>query len=382
MKLRFIRVRNFRNHTGTTLDCADRCNLLLGDNGQGKTNLLEAIAYLSLTKSAFGCSDTTVVAIGKDFLEVEGKFHSDADTETEVRIAYSAVAGEKSVTLNQKRIGRFSDALGLFPIVVLSPEHHAITLGAPADRRKFVDFVLSQASKSYLLDLLEYRRALKQRNRLLQDQGVARGEPSTSLEAWDEELIRYGSRLVYARLEFLKSFQPYFQQAYAGLIEGTEEPRVRYVSTIGETQTTLENIVDKAEAERLFREALGDTEADDLRVGMTLVGPHRDDLSFTINGLDVRKYASQGQHKTLLIGLKAAEFDYLKKLRQETPMMLLDDVFGELDDTRSRLLLSFLETVGQTFITAARDSIFNTLSDNRCRRFYVANGALLQLRVS
>ena len=379
MKLQFIRVRNFRNHTDTTLDCADRCNLLLGDNGQGKTNLLEAIAYLSLTKSVFGSSDGTVLAIGKDFFELDGKFLSDLGTESDVQIVYSSVEGTKSVALNHERVGRFSDLVGLFPIVVLSPEHHAITLGAPGDRRKFLDFVLSQASKSYLLDLLEYRRALRQRNRLLQDQRMSYGESSTSLDAWDEELVRYGSRIVYARLEFLKSFQPYFQRSYEELIEATEEPSVRYVSTMGESAEPLN---DKAGVEQLFREALRDSKAEDARTGMTLIGPHRDDLAFAVNSLDARKYASQGQHKTLLIALKAAEFEYLRNHRQETPIMLLDDVFGELDDTRSRLLLKFLETVGQTFITAARDTVFGDVPDDRCRRFYISNGAVLQLKLS
>jgi DNA replication and repair protein RecF len=382
MKLQFIRARNFRNHPDTTLDCADRCNLLLGDNGQGKTNLLEAIAYLSLTKSVFGSTDGTVLAISKDSFELEGRFLSDVGIESDVQIVYSGVDGTKSVVLNNERVGRFSDLVGLFPIVVLSPEHHFITLGAPADRRKFLDFVLSQASKSYLLDSLEYRRALRQRNRLLQDQRMSYGESSTSLEAWDEELIRFGSRILHGRLEFLKSFQPYFQRSYAELTEAMEEPSIRYVSTVGESAELLDGTVGKQEVERLFREALGDSKPEEARAGMTLVGPHRDDLVFAVNGLDARKYASQGQHKTLLIALKSAEFEYLRSRRNETPIMLLDDVFGELDDTRSRLLLKFLDSVGQTFVTAARDTVVSDVPDDRCRRFYVSNGAILQLKLS
>lgn len=380
MKLQFIRVRNFRNHAETTLDCADGCNLLLGDNGQGKTNLLEAIAYLSLTKSVFGSSDATVLSIGKDFFEIEGRFQSDVGTETDVRAAYSA-AEEKSITLNRERVERLSDVIGLFPIVVLFPEHHSITLGAPADRRKFIDFVLSQASKSYLLDLIEYRRALKQRNRLLQDQRGLRGESSSSLEAWDEELIRYGSRVVSARLAFLESFQPHLQRVYEELVEEPEMPSIGYVPTVGDASERIESKNAKERIERLFRDALLETRADESRMGMTLVGPHRDELSFTINNLDARKYASQGQHKTLLIALKAAEFAYLRDRRRETPIMLLDDVFGELDEVRTRCLLRFLETVGQTFITAARDTIFSAGAVDNCRRFTVAHGALLYEKV-
>ncbi|MEK6570891.1 MAG: DNA replication/repair protein RecF [Bacteroidota bacterium] len=380
MKLQFIRLRNFRNHAETTLDCADGCNLLLGDNGQGKTNLLEAIAYLSLTKSVFGSGDTTVLSIGKDFFETEGRFQSDAGIETDVRASYSP-EGDKCMTLNGERIDRFSDVVGMFPIVTLFPEHHAITLGAPADRRKFIDFLLSQASKSYLLDLLEYRRILRQRNRILQDQRGFRSESSPSIESWDEGVIRCGSRIVNARLEFLEPFQVYLQRAYKELVEEPEAPSIQYVSTIGENSNTVESSRGKEQMERLFRDALRETRADEARVGMTLVGPHRDELAFSINRLDVRKYASQGQHKTFLIGLKAAEFAYLRECRMEKPIMLLDDVFGELDDIRTRCLFRFLETVGQTFITAAKDVIFSAVPWDSCRKFTVAHGSLLYEKV-
>lgn len=387
MKLQYIRVRNFRNHTETTLDCSDpkgdsyRCNFLLGDNGQGKTNLLEAIAYLSLTKSVFGSSDATVLAIGKDSFEIEGRFRSDYGLDSEVRIAYSVSTGEKSVTINQERVTRFSDVVGLFPIVVLAPEHHAITLGAPADRRKFLDFVLSQASKSYLLDLLEYRRVLKHRNRLLQEWRGGREGSAANLEVWDDQLIRYGSRLVSARITFLETFRMNVLQAYKELIEGMEEPGVHYISTISENQGPLTH-AEKEAVEKLFLDAVRKSRESETRSGMTLVGPHRDDLVFTINGLDARMYASQGQHKTLLIALKAAEFAYLREKRRETPIMLLDDVFGELDETRAKLLLRFLESVGQTFITAARDVVLGSIPEEHCRRFYIAQGALFDFKWS
>jgi DNA replication and repair protein RecF len=380
MKLQLVRLQNFRNHTDTTLDCTEGCNLIVGDNGQGKTNLLEAIAYLSLTKSVFGSSDSTVLSIGSDFFELEGRFQSDAGIETSVRDAY-AVAEEKSVTIDGERVERFSDVIGLFPIVTLFPEHHAITIGAPADRRKFIDFVLSQASKSYLLDVMEYKRVLKQRNRVLQDLRGTRNGLSSSLDAWDEGLIRHGSRIVSARLKFLESFQHQLQQSYEQLVEEPEVPNINYVSTVGENPETVENGRGKEYIDHLFRAALSETRADESRIGMTLVGPHRDELAFTLDGLDIRKYASQGQHKTFLIALKAAEFAYLKEVRGETPIMLLDDVFGELDDIRTRCLLRFLETAGQTFITAAKEALFNTVSGDNCKRFTVVNGTLVYEKV-
>jgi DNA replication and repair protein RecF len=380
MKLQFVQLQNFRNHADTTLDCTEGCNLIVGDNGQGKTNLLEAIAYLSLTKSLFGSSDSTVLSIGSDFFELEGRFQSDAGIETSVRDAY-AVAEEKSVTIDGERVERFSDVIGLFPIVTLFPEHHAITLGPPADRRKFIDFVLSQASKSYLLDVMEYKRVLKQRNRVLQDQRGTRNGSSSSLDVWDEGLIRHGSRIVSARLKFLESFQRQLQQSYEQLVEEPEVPNVHYVSTIGESPETVENGRGKEYVDHLFRAALSETRADESRIGMTLVGPHRDELAFTLDGLDIRKYASQGQHKTFLIALKAAEFAYLKELRGETPIMLLDDVFGELDDIRTRCLLRSLKHAGQTFITAAKEALFNAVSADNCKRFTVANGTLVYEKV-
>jgi DNA replication and repair protein RecF len=333
-----------------------------------------------LTKSVFGSSDSTVLSIGSDFFELEGRFQSDAGIETSVRDAY-AVAEEKSVTIDGERVERFSDVIGLFPIVTLFPEHHAITIGAPADRRKFIDFVLSQASKSYLLDVMEYKRVLKQRNRVLQDLRGTRNGLSSSLDAWDEGLIRHGSRIVSARLKFLESFQHQLQQSYEQLVEEPEVPNINYVSTVGENPETVENGRGKEYIDHLFRAALSETRADESRIGMTLVGPHRDELAFTLDGLDIRKYASQGQHKTFLIALKAAEFAYLKEVRGETPIMLLDDVFGELDDIRTRCLLRFLETAGQTFITAAKEALFNTVSGDNCKRFTVVNGTLVYEKV-
>jgi DNA replication and repair protein RecF len=381
MKLQLIRLRNFRNHADTTFDCTDSCNLFLGDNGQGKTNLLEAIAYLSLTKSVFGSSDSTVLSIGRDFFELEGRFQSDAGVEMAVRAAYS-IGGEKSIVVNRERVDRFSDLIGLCPVVTLFPEHHAITLGTPADRRKFIDFVLSQASKNYLLDLIEYKRVLRQRNRILQDQRGMQSDSSLGLDAWNVGLIRHGSRVVSARLEFLQSFQTHLRQAYEQLVEEPEVPGIHYVSTISENSGTPgENGPERDQIDRLFGIALRQTQADENRVGMTLVGPHRDELILTLNGLDLRKYASQGQHKTFLIALKAAEFAYLKDCRAETPIMLLDDVFGELDDIRTRCLLQFLDTAGQTFITAAKKTVLDTIGGENCRKFTVSHGSLVYEKV-
>ncbi|MBI5471829.1 MAG: DNA replication/repair protein RecF [Ignavibacteriae bacterium] len=374
-----IHLENFRNHENTTIDFGEGINVLLGNNGQGKTNVLEAVSYLSLTKSFYAASDGTVLQIGKNTFEVEGTIQTDANIQHTVRAAYNR-EGEKQFTVNGNKPDTLASVIGRFPIVVLSPENNAITFGGPAERRRFADLLLSQISRSYLEDSIEYRRVLRQRNKLLLDAKIDRVYSPDIVEPWSSSLIQLGSRIIWHRKQFVEEFQIYVLRAYKDLVQNSsytssdrEEPLLRYDSLAG-----VEHVKSIEEVAGLMREELRSKQFDERKRGTSLVGPHRDDMKLMINGISVQQYASQGQHKTMLVALKIAEFFYLKERRNEAPLFLLDDVFSELDDHRSRLLLSTVASLGQTIITTTDEAVFhNAVAWNGMnRKFWIEAGAV------
>lgn len=373
MKVREIHVRKFRNHAETDAVFGAGINALLGENGDGKTNLLEAISYLCLTKSFFGSTESVALQLGETRFEVFGELESDSGIGYHVAVAYDHVEGEKTFFVNGSHVEKFSALIGQFPVVVLLPESGAITTGGPADRRRFLDFVISQASKVYLEDLLEYRRVLRQRNKLLFDSKVAKTDCTDLLEPWDQELVDRGARITHRRRIFLEEIQPLVRETYGKIAGKGEEPAMEYRPLVSTGRWAAEEEIRLAFGQELKRKA-----AEERRLGLTLVGPHRDELELVINDLGMRSYASHGQHKTLLIALKVAEFLYLQNKRQERPILLFDDIFTELDRHRAKRLLDLTESVGQAFITATSENVFSTDFDwgETNKRFFVHKGTV------
>jgi DNA replication and repair protein RecF len=240
-----------------------------------------------------------------------------------------------------------SSLVGLVPVVILSPENNGITFGGPAERRRFLDVLLSQASKSYLADISEYRQVVRQRNKILLDARIAKSNPTALLEPWNEQLCKYGARIVVRRAEAVNELQPIVTRSYEMIAGKDESPTLNYKTSVEcseklDVHRTAENLSKKLELLRI----------DERRLGSTLVGPHRDDVDFHVNSLQLRGFASQGEHKTFLVALKLAEFDFLKEQTRETPLLLLDDVFSELDEARSHNLVNVIQEAGQSFITA------------------------------
>ncbi|MDQ7039562.1 MAG: DNA replication and repair protein RecF [Rhodothermus sp.] len=359
MLLQSLRLRNFRAHEDTRVTCAPRVNLIGGPNGAGKTNLLEAIHYLCLSKSFLATQDVYALRQKAPFFELEGIFSGTHRAKLVVRLVY--VPGEgKRVFLNGAPLERLADLVGTVPVVVLSPADQALTGGPPEERRRFLDNLLSQAYPAYLQDLLQYRRALRQRNELLAHlrRHPASVQPSL-LESWQEELVVLGSRLIYRRLRFVQEFANFLMEAHTYLGLSAEIPRIEYVSVAPlDPEAELETIV-AAYRERLYQLAPQERER-----GRTLAGPHRDQLVLRLNGLEVRRYASQGQHRIMGLALKLAKFFYLRARREETPLLLLDDVFDGLDRYRTQRILDLLqhaEEIQQSFVTSARLDLLEEL---------------------
>jgi DNA replication and repair protein RecF len=371
MIVRAVRLKNFRNHADTELDMGAGVNLIFGNNGQGKTNILEGISYLSLTKSFYAASDATVVRIGKTGFEVGGRILTAGEVEHSVQCVYDQETHLKRFTINHAQPETLASVIGRFPIVVLSPENSAITFGGPAERRKFIDLILSQVSRAYLEDLLEYRRILRQRNRVLSEAMMPVVQRRGLLEPWDAGLLEHGSRIIHRRQAFVGEFDRYVESAYHRLVKAQETPTLEYRS-IG----NLAPGVPPEEISAALSVELHRRESEEFRRGITLCGPHRDDISLCINGREVHAYASQGQHKTFLVALKVAEFFYLRERRSEAPLFLLDDVFSELDAKRRETILDLLTELGQTIITATEESVFHHRVEwtHNNRKFYVENG--------
>ena len=346
MHLSTIHLRRFRNHADTRLEFGPTANVLVGDNAQGKTNVLEAISYLCLTKSFFAGADTHVMQLGTDGFEIEGTMCS-GEGERRIRIAYDHRREERAYLLDGGRVEVISDVVGRFPIVVCSPEHVPVTTGGPAERRRLLDLVIAQSSPKYLRDLLDYRKALRQRNRVLLDAKLTRRSPAELLAPWDEQVVSSGASLMTRRKQFVAEFRPVIATAYRRISGDEEIPDLAYVpgTTLGDASTA-------AECASAFAENLRARRDDELRYGTTLEGPHRDEVAMTVNGLDLRRFASQGQHKTFLVSLKIGEFYYLRERCADAPIMLLDDIFSELDDRRSARLLAFVESLSQSFVTS------------------------------
>lgn len=373
MLIENIRLKNFRNHTDSYLECGEKANIILGDNGEGKTNLLEVISYISLTKSFYASNDSVIVRIGESIFQIEANMVSDNGIKTKIHIGYDLTTGEKVYSINNRRIEKFSSIIGKFPIVFLSPENSNITFGGPAERRKFLDMVLSQSNQTYFEDLSEYRKVVRHRNKILSDAKFLKNDPIALLEPWNEQLIRFGTRIMVRRRNFISEFQEYIFSAYKKLVDLREVPSMDYEPSFKTGNSEKDEMVFenfKTEIDRKHKE--------ELRLGSTLVGPHRDEISFKINGLELRKFASQGQHKTFFVALKIGEFFYLKERCRENPILLLDDVFSELDDNRAQQMLLLIENLNQTFITSTNFDIFDKVLSfgEKNKKVIVRNGKI------
>jgi len=352
-----VRLLSFRAHAVSEFAFGPKVNLLVGPNGSGKTNVLEAIHYLCLSKSFLSNLDSYVLRKGAPFFEIEGQFEGERRSSVRVRLAYLPEAG-KRIFVNGAPLERLTQIVGQLPIVVFSPADQAITAGGPEERRRFLDNILCQARPVYLDYLLKYRRTLKQRNVLLMQYKGRGGVPAGVLASWDAELIALGSRVISGRVRFLHDFNTFLETAFEQIENVAERPSIEYVSLSGITPE-----VGTDDVRDIFERELERVSRRECERGRTLVGPHRDELIFRLNELEVRRYASQGQHRTFGLALKLAQYFYLQEQCGESPILLLDDIFDNLDPKRAGAFLALLqsEAIGQSIISAARYDSFEAV---------------------
>ena len=363
MYLKQLSIIHFKNYTEASVQFHPKLNCLVGANGMGKTNLLDAIYYLSFCKSCFNTIDSQNILFGQDFFMLQGLF----DSGTEIDEVYCGIkrAQKKVFKRNKKEYEKLSDHIGLFPLVMISPADTNLITGGSDQRRRFIDGIISQFDKYYLDNLVHYNHILQQRNALLKHFSSTRSFDSTALEIWDEQLVTVGTYLHDARAFFLKEFVPVFEHYYALISEQKERVDLQYISTIqADYKNTLQSAIKK-----------------DCALEHTSVGVHRDDLDFLLNEVPVKKFASQGQQKTYLLALKLAQYDFIKQKKGIKPILLLDDIHDKLDAHRFQKLIEIVssEAFGQIFITDTHPErmlqLFqNILTDKKI--FKVGNAAV------
>ena len=336
MILKSLSLLNYKNFDDKSFIFNNKINCIVGNNGIGKTNVLDAIYHLSFGKSYFNPVATQNIKHDEDFFVVNGDYEIDGKTE---KVVVSLKRGQKKVIKrNGKAYEKFSDHIGFLPLVIISPADRDLIIEGSDTRRKFIDSVISQSDKAYLTDLIKYTKVLSQRNALLKYFALNRTFNKDSIDVYDVQLSEYGTRIFNKRAAFLKTFIPIFKSRYEAISNGKEIVELVYQSDLfeGNLYTLLQNNINKDKA-----------------LQYTNIGIHKDDLNFNIKEHPIKKFGSQGQQKSFLIALKLAQFDFIKNLSGVNPILLLDDIFDKLDENRVAQIIKLVddENFGQLFIS-------------------------------
>jgi len=349
MILNELSIINYRNLKETELKFSHKLNCFVGKNGMGKTNILDAIYFLSFCKSSINQLDSQNIYHTADFSIIKGKYTSDTGSD-EIIFCGLKRKKKKSFKRNDKEYNKLSNHIGFIPLVMISPSDSDLISGGSDERRKFLDQVISQYDNTYLTYLIRYNKALEQRNILLKREGAI---DETLFEVLEETMAETGEQIYKRRSNFIETFIPIFQKYYDLISGGDEKIGITYITQAG--QGSLLDIIKNSRNK-------------DLIMGFSMQGIHKDDLFLNLYGYGIKKEGSQGQNKTCLIALKFAQYAFLRKNQHETPLLLLDDIFDKLDKTRVEKIINVVsgDEFGQIFITDTNrehiDQIFQSMN--------------------
>jgi len=336
MYLKKLSLINFKNYTRADLEFSSKINCFVGNNGVGKTNILDAIHYLSLSKSFFNNIDNISIKHDEDFFSIQGSFIRD--NEENNIFCFFQKHKQKVLKRNGKEYQRLSDHVGKYPVVMISPADSSLISEGSEDRRKFLNKIISQYNSEYLDSVLKYNKALQQRNKLLKDFRTGDYFDNEMLSVWDSQLVKYGTHVYSDRDSLVNELIEVFQEYYSFITNEAESVKLSYHSHLsdGDFSELLRNSVSK---DRFFE--------------YTTTGIHKDDLVFEMNGYHVKSLGSQGQQKSYLVALKLAKFDYIKRKTGFAPILLLDDIFDKFDAVRVEQIIRLVgnHRFGQIFIT-------------------------------
>ncbi|WP_010182172.1 DNA replication/repair protein RecF [Aquimarina agarilytica] len=336
MNLKALSLVNYKNIESKHLEFDPKINCFVGKNGVGKTNILDAIYHLSFGKSYFNPITSQNIRHSTDFFMVEGLYHRD---HREEKVVVSVKKGQKKIIKrNGKNYDKLSDHIGFLPLVIISPADNDLIIEGSTTRRKFMDGVLSQTDSNYLSLLLNYNKTLAQRNALLKYFAANHTFDNANLSIYNEQLHQLGTEIYNKRKSFINSFIPIFKERYQHIAANKEQINLTYQSKIHDT-TILNLLTQNLPKDRVLQH--------------TSVGIHKDDLDFSIEGYPIKKFGSQGQQKSFLIALKLAQFDFILQQSDDTPILLLDDIFDKLDESRVEQLMKLVDDnhFGQLFVS-------------------------------
>ncbi len=334
MILKRLSILNYKNIRQADIEFSPKINCFIGQNGMGKTNLLDAIYYLSFCKSSSNPIDSQVMNHEGEFFMLQGQYESEQGNEEEIYCGMKR-RQKKTFKRNQKAYQRFSEHMGLIPLVMISPSDNELILGGSEERRRFMDITIAQHDKEYLSQLIAYDKALQQRNALLKQEE----EPDPELLGLWEEMMAQSGEVIYKRRQnFIESLTPIFQYFYSQISDDREKVSLTYMSH-GDRGPLLNTISNGRSKDRIM--------------GYSLHGIHKDDLTMLLGDYPIRREGSQGQNKTYLIALKLAQFNFLRQTGKTTPLLLLDDIFDRLDASRVEQIIRLVSSddFGQIFIT-------------------------------
>ena len=347
MVLNELTIINYKNIAQAELSLSPKINCFIGNNGMGKTNLLDAVYYLSFCKSYTNPIDSQIISHDADMCMLQGKYSFKDESE---EIVYSAVRRrqKKQFKRNKKEYDRLSDHIGLIPLVMISPTDNELITGASEGRRKFMDMAISQFDKEYLRALVRYNKALQQRNALLKLEGEQIDE--SLLELWEDQMVADGSFIYQKRKEFIEKLTPIFNVYYSQISCSAEVVSFDYISQLNEGD---------------FSELMVRNRLRDMAIGHTTTGIHRDELEMLLDGFPLKKVGSQGQNKTYFVSLKLAQFRYLLDTGGSTPIILLDDIFDRLDANRVEEIVKLVSRpeFGQIFISDTNRGALDRILD-------------------
>ena len=359
MFIKSVQLEGYRNYKNSTVYFDKGTNILYGDNAQGKTNVLESIFICATTKSHRASKDKEIIGFDSDearivlYLEKTGE-------EYKIDIVLKKDKS-KFIAVNGSKIKKATELLGILNVILFSPEDLGIIKNGPSERRRFIDMELCQLDSIYLYNLSKYNKIIDQRNRLIKDSYV-NSELIDTISIWDQQLVTYGNTIIKKRREFIEDLNKIIEEVHYKLTDGKEKLNISYEPDV--------------EAED-FAEELRKNRNRDIKLKITGTGPHRDDFSFVVNGIDIRKYGSQGQQRTAALSLKLSEIEIVKNLTGHVPVLLLDDVLSELDSNRQNYLLNTIGDI-QTIITCTGldDFVNNNFKINKIIK--VVNGAVTE----
>ncbi|EOH95895.1 DNA replication and repair protein recF [Enterococcus moraviensis ATCC BAA-383] len=369
MRLNKIEVQHYRNYDGLTLDFPKTLNIFLGENAQGKTNLLESIYVLAMTRSHRTSNEKELIHWDSDSARISGVIEKKTGT-VPLEIIISNKGRKTKVNhIEQKRLSSY---IGQLNVILFAPEDLSLVKGSPQLRRKFIDMELGQVNPIYLYDLVQYQSVLKQRNQYLKQLAEKKQSDHVYLDILTEQLAEFGGKVLFARLEFIKKLEHWANLLHKKISHEKEELAIDYFSSIplDKENFSLEEI------QKQLLQSLLDNRKRELFKANTFLGPHRDDLIFNVNGQNVQTYGSQGQQRTTALSVKLAEIDLMYSETGEYPVLLLDDVMSELDNERQLHLLETIEGKVQTFLTTTSLDHLNNKLTVEPDIFYVHQGEI------